>query len=245
MNSIKTIRTAVLACCMATSAAAQGSWDSRATFYLFGAETTTGITTPAGSVETELSFGDALDNLDFAFMGAFETHNGRWGGFVDFMYYDLSFGSTTPGPAFSGANTSLEMNIVTIAGLYRVFEDEKTKVDIAAGLRWYDVDSTIELLPGLAAGRSFAASRDWTDPIIGVRARHAFDERWSGTVYLDYGGFSSDSETWQFLLVANYAINDMWELHGGYRYISFDNTEGGVNLYVSQSGPVFGATVRF
>jgi hypothetical protein len=38
-----------------------------------------------------------------------------------------------------------------------------------------------------------------------------------GRSFFDYGGFSSDSETWQSLITADYTLNDTWILRGGYR----------------------------
>ncbi|WP_282022447.1 hypothetical protein [Ruegeria faecimaris] len=40
-------------------------------------------------------FGDALENLDFAYMGAFAASNGKWSFLTDYMYTDLSFGNET------------------------------------------------------------------------------------------------------------------------------------------------------
>ncbi|WP_172297351.1 porin family protein [Pseudoruegeria sp. HB172150] len=238
---------AVLISCAGAASAQQTDWDFSASIYLFGAGTTTSIDSPAGSVETELSFGDALENLDFAFMGAFEAHNGRWGAFVDFMYYDLAFDADISGPNFARSETSLEMTAVTAAGLYRAYEGAVVTLDLVAGFRWFDIDSAVELTPagGAAVPVSFGAGSDWIDPIIGARARFAFDRNWSATVYADYGGFSGDSETWQVLVTADYTINERWTLRGGYRHISFDHDIGDSNLHIEQSGPVLGVTFQF
>ena len=40
---------------------------------------------------------------------------------------------------------------------------------------------------------------DWVDPVIGARARFVFSEKWTGTGFIDYGGFRNGSETWQVL----------------------------------------------
>ena len=227
------------------AAAQQGAWNYSASGYLFMAETDTAIDTPAFSGEATLSFSDALDNLDFAFMGAFEAHNGQWGGAIDLMYLDLSFGDDTPGPLFSGVDTDLEMTIVTAVGFYRVFEDRQTAVDLSAGLRWTEVDTTLDFRPGVAAGRSLSSSVDWVDPIIGGRVRHQLTENWGLTGLADWGGFASDSETYQVLLTADYAINESWVIRGGYRYISFEYEDGDTTLNIDQSGPIVGVTYRF
>ena len=247
MNT-KALGLSIVGLLSASSALAQqGAWEYSATFYLFMAETDTSISTPSRSVETTLSFSDALDNLDFAFMGVFEAHNGQWGGAIDVMHLDLSFGTDTPGPVFSRANTDLEMNVVTAVGFYRVYEDQQTAVDLGAGLRWTEVDTGINLVPaaGPGPGPSVSDSVDWVDPIIGGRVRHQFSERWGVTGLVDWGGFNSDSETYQFLLTADYAINENWVVRGGYRYMSFENDDDGVNLDIDQSGPILGITYRF
>lgn len=70
---------AALSASMATAASAQQSdWSYEATIYLFMPETETSLGTPMGTLDGTLSFSDALENLDFAFMGAFSATNGRW-----------------------------------------------------------------------------------------------------------------------------------------------------------------------
>ena len=225
------------------AAHAQGSdWDYEATIYLFAPETTQAITTPARKVEGTLSFSDALENLDFAFMGAFGASNGRWSFLADYQYYDLSFGSSTSGPAFSSLETDLEMQVLNGYIAYRVQDSPSVQVDLAGGFRWFSIDTAMALTPG---GPSSQVDDNWIDPVIGIRAFVPFSDRWSGTAFFDYGGFSSDSETWQALLTANYEINDNWLLRGGYRYISIDHDVENANFQLTQSGLIFGATYRF
>jgi opacity protein-like surface antigen len=70
-------------------------------------------------------------------------------------------------------------------------------------------------------------------------------EKLSGTVFADYGGFRSGSESWQTLLTLDYNINENWVARAGYRYISIDHTLNGKDFSFSQSGPILGATYRF
>ncbi|WP_253285072.1 hypothetical protein [Ruegeria sp. HKCCD6119] len=98
---------ATLSASAATTAAAQQSdWSYEATIYLFMPETETSLSTPMGTLDGTLSFSDALENLDFAFMGAFSATDGRWLILADYNYTDLSFSNSTPGPASSGLETS-------------------------------------------------------------------------------------------------------------------------------------------
>jgi opacity protein-like surface antigen len=216
-------------------------WKYSASIYLWAGETNVGI----GGVESTLSFSDALDNLDAAFMGNFIANNGRWGIIADYIITDLSFGNTTPGPAFSGLNTSLKTQIFNGYATYRAYQNPKVTIDLAAGIRWFNTSTDLTLLPGLLPGGTTSVDEDWIDPVIGIRARFEMTEKLSGTVFADYGGFRSGSESWQTLLTLDYNINENWVVRGGYRYISIDHTLNGKDFSFEQSGPILGATYRF
>ncbi|WP_420584828.1 porin family protein [Ruegeria sp.] len=228
-----------------TASAQQSGWKYEATFYLFMPETETSIETPRGTVEGTLSFSDALENLDFAFMGAFAATNGQWSVLFDYNYTNLSFGNTLGGPAGGSLETSVKTQFATAMLGYRVRQNPSAVVDLAAGLRWYSTDTGFTLTPGMAPVQNFGADESWVDPVVGLRARFDLSSRWSSTAYLDYGGFRSGSQTWQVLVTADYALNDRWLLRGGYRYISFDHDINGSEYEFSQSGPMIGATYRF
>lgn len=225
-------------------AAQQGDWEYDVSVYLFMPETSTAISTPASTIESELSFSDAVSNLDFAFMGAFGASNGRWSFLADYMYTDLSFGNPPPGPVFSSIDTTMTTQILSGYAAYRVYEDSSAQIDLAAGFRWFKVKSSMTLQP-VPPGRTNSVDSSWVDPVIGLRARYEFSERWTGTAFFDYGGFESGEKTWQALLTADYAINDNWVIRGGYRYITVDHAIGANSLSLTQSGPIFGATYRF
>ncbi|WP_233270485.1 porin family protein [Chachezhania sediminis] len=247
MHAAKVI---VLGACIAvpvpSPARAQSSgWTYEGTLYLFMPRTETTLATPSRTFDSSLSFSDALANLDFAFMGAFAAENGKFSILADYLYNDLSFGNTTPGPAFSGLDTSVKTQILNGYVAYRVHDSAKVAIDVAGGFRWFDARASMTLQPGAAPGRAASVSSSWTDPVVGARARFKLSDTWSSTAFADYGGFSSDSETWQALLTFDYALTDKWLLRGGYRHISVDHTDNGTRFEFSQSGPVLGAVYRF
>lgn len=241
-NTCKQLVLSTVLAVSALPALAQDSdWKFAASIYLFTPETKI----ETGGMEAKLSFKDALDNLDMAFMGAFEANNGRWGVLADYMLTDLSFGTATPGPAFSGLNTAMKTQIFNAYGTYRVRNDQAATIDLAAGFRWFNTRTDLTLLPGALPGGTTRVDESWVDPVVGVRAQFKMSEKWSGTAFADYGGFSSDSETWQVLLTANYEINENWVARLGYRHISVDHDINGSPFSFDQSGPIFGATYRF
>jgi opacity protein-like surface antigen len=236
----------VFAACAPISALAQQSdWSYQATIYLFTPETNVSSETANGTLEGTLSFSDALENLDLAFMGTFAATNGQWSILADYNYTDLSFSNSAPTSNSSGLETSLTTQFLSGFLGYRVLTTEKSIVDLAAGFRWFKTETDLTVLPGTAPGRSVNVNESWTDPLIGIRARFDLADRWSGTAFFDYGGFRSGSETWQVLLTADYEINDRWMIRGGYRYISFEHDIDGNEFKFDQSGPLIGATYRF
>ncbi len=247
MNRLPTWTAAILSLAVsALPVAAQSSdWNYEATIYLFMPETKTSLDSPNGNIDATLSFSDALSKLDLAFMGALAASNGRWSLLTDYNYTKLSIDNDLSGPAFSGVETSLKTQFLSGYVGYRVYEDPTLKLDLAGGFRWFNTETEFTLSPGALPGTTSTVDASWTDPVIGLRARYAISDRWSGTAFLDYGGFRSGSETWQILLTADYAINDRWMIRGGYRHISFDHEVNGNDFDFSQSGLLIGATYAF
>ncbi len=225
-----------------SAAVAQDSgWSFFGSFYIYGADTDTTI----GPLESELSFSDALENLDLALMGTFEARKGRWSLIADYMLTDLSFDGETPGQVFSGAETSLKTQFFTGYAAYTAYQDQSVAVDVGGGFRWFDTSSTITLVGGPTPAPSSSMSDDWFTPLIAARIRYQINDRWSAVALADYGGFRSDRETAQFLATVGYAISPSWNLRAGYRYIMVDNDEGQNRFKLSQSGPVVGVTYSF
>ncbi|MBJ6371871.1 porin family protein [Sedimentitalea arenosa] len=223
------------------STALAEDWSFAASVYLFTPETETTV----GDVGSTLSFKEALENLDAAFMGTFEARRGRWSLVGDYMLTDLSFGNSVSNPNFDTVNTTAKTEFFSGYATYRVYQESTASVDLAAGFRWFKTDTELVALSGGTDVARAGASDSWVDPVIGLRAEFALTDRWSGLFFADYGGFSSDSETWQVLVTANYALSEKWMLRAGYRQISVDHDINGRGFTFEQSGPIFGAVFSF
>ena len=105
-----------------------------------------------GTLDGTLSFSDALDNLDFAFMGAFSATNGRWSVLFDYNYTDLSFSDNAPGPANAELDTSVETQFATAMLGYRIRQDPAVNLDLLGGFRWYSTETDFTLTPGTMPG---------------------------------------------------------------------------------------------
>jgi hypothetical protein len=209
---------------------------------------TTGIAAqaPTGqTVEAELSFSDALEDLEFAFMGAFEARRGNFSLLADALYFRLSPTNTTPGPLANEVRMQSQMTVLSGYAAYRVYQEPGFAVDLAAGLRWAKLDNDVRIAGGLLDGTTFTAADDWVDPVLGIRLTGRLSDRVSASLFADYGRFRSDSTTWQTVLTLGYAVTDNWTLRGGYRYMEFDREINGRDFTLDQSGIVLGATYSF
>ena len=130
----------------------------------------------------------------------------------------------------------------SVAGYYRALEGQTT-LDALAGIRYnnvsWNVDASLTspLLPGTVLSQNFSQNYGWVDPIVGVRVRHGFDERWSVVGYADIGGSGAGSNlTWQILGGVNYAFRPDVIGKLGYRYSSIYYRSSGFSYDVATSG---------
>ena len=240
-----------------STAAEQGGWTFEVTPYLFAA----GLNGTAGArgieADVDASFSDIWDNLDIGLMGLFEARNGPWIVTFDALYFEVSdqASKTVTGPfgqvTVKGAlDVSSSVTVLQPSLWYRVL-DERTKVDLGAGLRYtrvsLDLDVKIATVPGIVfpdGRRSFSGSESWMDLVVGARVKHPISDRWSLTGYADLGGGGS-SQTYQLVAGADWALNDRFTARAGYRYAYWDYEDGGTVWDMSASGPYLGLGITF
>jgi opacity protein-like surface antigen len=242
------IAIATAACVLLASAASAEDlhWKYSLTAYIWATDIGISAETPTGeTVEAELSFSDALKDLDFAFSAIFEARKGKWSLFTDGSYIKLSPTNSTPGPLTESVTDQTQATVISGYAAYRAFEHPSFAVDLAGGFRWANLDSDISTSGGTIGDTEFNSSDAWVDPLIGVRLSTQISKKVSATLFADYGGFSSESTTWQTLVSVDYALNHHWTLLGGYRYMEFDREIDGRDFSMDQSGLVLGATYNF
>lgn len=224
--------------------AEDNDWDFSVAVYGWLIDTGIEVGTPSGTVSAELSFKDALENLDMVFMGTFEAWNGPWGVILDYNYMNLTFNSAGP-VGFSSATVGTKMSLMNSYLGYRILEEQNMSVDLAGGFRWFSLDNDVTLNPAAGPAVVESVGDDWVDPVVGARVAYRFSDKWSGILFADYGGFSSDSESWQLLATVGYDINDRWSLQGGYRYLELNREINGLDTSIDLSGLILGARYKF
>lgn len=221
-------------------------WEKGVTLYGWVPGLDTTIATPRGNFSSSPSGSDVLSDLDMVFMGTFEVGKGRWRFIKDIIYVDLSDTQSTPfGTLFSSGTTEIKAWAVSGYVSYRVFESSTATYEIAGGVRYFDLDTTVKLSQGVLPPESSKLDANWIDPVIGVRGNWKFSDKWSATAVADLGGFSGSSQTWQVLGTLNYNFNDKWAGRFGYRHMDISKTIDGSDVDVGLSGPIFGVTYRF
>jgi hypothetical protein len=268
MKHLKTIA-AILAIAatgmLSNHAAAQsGEWKFNAILYAYLPTIGGSLAVPFNSSgpTIDVDADKLLSNLEFAFMGTLDAHNGRWGMFTDVLYLDVSGDQSgtrdfTIGrrglPASVSGDLSLSLKgwLWTVAGEYRLVSDKAWVVDGLAGARLFGIKPEIDYslsgdVSGLPIpGRSGSTSEkvnNW-DGVVGVKGQYRFGDRneWSIPFYADVGTGESHL-TWQAAAGVGYSFK--WgDVLAMWRYISYDFKSGSPIEDLTFNGPMLG--VRF
>lgn len=202
---------------------------------------------PLPAADINLHFRDVLKELNGALMASAEMQIERWSFLVDAQFSQVTTGGNLPGPFFSALKLRSQTTTLQGSVFHRVYEDTVFALDVGGGVRFWNLDTKLEILPGLAKLRiDHSQSQMWADPIIDARLGVTLGGPWSLTVAGDIGGFVAGSRlTWQGLGSVNYAWNENLTLKAGYRALHVDYRNGGFSYDVTQHGPAVAATYRF
>jgi hypothetical protein len=219
-------------------------WRGTVSLWMAGVDGSAKLPVVNSNVDFSAGFSDLLDSLDFAFMGELEVRKGRWGGFTDLVFMDLSdsvsgtqsFNLSGPGgivtlPAGVGVNTdaALRGGAWTLAGTYTAIEKPGFELLVIGGFRYLAFDTTVDweatgnigLLPPIArAGRATTQLEYW-DAIAGMRGRVGLGEsKWFVPYYADVGAGNSEL-TWQASAGIGYSFG-RGEVTALYRHVEYE-----------------------
>ncbi len=195
---------------------------------------------------------DILEALDLGGMIHAEVrHSSGFGVIVDYAFMDLS--SESSGPLLPGTTIKGDVFQGTLEayGSYR-FDLSDHKLDLYAGIRWWDIDVEVSRRGAPGPGELFDGGDDWVDPVIGTRWVAEWWPGWRISLAGDLGGFGAASDFSANAQVL--AIYDAWENVSfalGYRVLSvdYDNDEGGTPGFFAYDtvthGPMAGVLLRF
>ena len=174
-----TVRHAILvtALCMGglaspqASAASGGDWEWMVAPYVWFPTIGTDLqrtAPPAGGISTDNEFDDVLDKLDGAFLFHAEGQNEQWGIVHRFRVPGTCWSDDRP--RFH-TETDLDARLFELAGVWSPGEGRYQGLDVFAGLRYIDVDLTVQFDPvnPLFNTTSFDGGGSFNDLMIGAR----------------------------------------------------------------------------
>lgn len=206
---------------------------------------------PPGTGDINVSFGDILSHLGFAFMGMGDVRYDRIGAIADINYVRISSSKDVQIanlPTVQG-DTTVKTLMATFASYYRVYSGHAGSLDLVAGMRvnHLGVDITLSDPSGhIDTTINRNISRTPIDPIFGLRGIVNLTDKWSLTGYGDVGG-AGNSQVYQLLGGVNYAWNRHWASNLAFRYYVFNVNANREDLayHIAVSGPLLGVTYRF
>lgn len=237
----------------AEESSTSNDWDYSLAIYLWGSDVSG--RTATGS-EVDVSFNDLFDNLNAAFMGAFEARNDKWLVLTDLIYVDVKADTTVKAdiPIDSidiklkgDADLDLTSTVFQLAGGYNLHSDDRSRIDLIAGARYLDLDldATIKLSAGPVTSKpiKIGESEQVWDGIVGVKGRYSLGQRWAIPYYVDVGTGQSEF-TWQAMAGVSYSATKWLNIALAYRHLSWE-IDGDAIDNINFSGPGLGAVFRF
>ena len=248
MNARSTALLGLLAA-TAPNIAAANEWEHTAVVYMIGAsiDGTAGVGPVEGDVD--ISFSDILDNLEFGGMAAYRADNGPFAVVADLIYMDLETDKNGLGPfGRTSANVELDQLIAELDASIAVTD----RLDAYAGLRYWDVDSTVTVVGGGPLGQTINGSlgEDWVDLLYGLRYALPLGEKWTFIVRGDVAPMGTGSDfSWHSSAFANWRLGEHASVVIGFRWLDVDYDDGeGVDRFlmdVGQGGPTVGFAWTF
>jgi hypothetical protein len=191
-------------------------------------------------VEVNVNPSQIFDNLQFGAMGYFEARKARWAVGIDAVY--MALGTDVDQPS---ANVDFNQGAYAFTGVRELNE----KVDLVFGARWNVLQGKLDFKGPILQG-TFEATKQWVDPIVGLKLKQSLGGKWHFTMQGDIGGFGAGSDfAWQLFPVVGVDVGKRSTLGVGYRVIGMDyRTGSGNQLFkydVITQAFVLGAALHF
>ena len=188
------------------------------------------VTVQGHKANVGLSFGDIVDHTDIGFQTYAELRKEKFGFYAQPNYLKLSASGSANGVK---ADLDSQLWIVEAGGFYQVGKwgaERPLTIEALAGVRYWNLHDNVTVTePGPVVVK--AANTDWLiDPLVGLRARKNWTEKFFTTVQADVGGFgvSSDSSdfTWQVVPLVGYEFNKWFSVAAGYCALGLQERKG-------------------
>jgi len=190
---------------------------------------------PLPSVELDASFGDIVKDINLGFMSTAELRKGKFGIFADVVWSDLT---TDPAPFLRINSTSV---MATIAGAYRVLEQERGWLDLIVGARGWYIDTGLNVGP---LGGLIGHSEGWVDAIGGLRTRINLGKGFHATAFT-LGGGGASKYVVDLTGTLGYTFTNHLSTFVGYRFVKVNYEENNFLWDMQYQGPILGGGYKF
>ena len=234
----------------AFSAGTQESWEFHLAPYAWLAGQSGKVATlpglPPADVDIDF-YDDILGNLNGALMLVGQARKGPFGISADIAYTDIESDSALRGDYFTTLTSQTTSWMISLAGFYRLFENDRFHVDGLGGARYWSVDSQLALSGGPLGSYSVGERESWVDPVIGVKGMSKLgDTRFFLSGFAMIGGFGVSSDfMWDANINLGYQWTETFSTTIGYRYLNVDYENDDFLYDVSQDGILLGLSWRF
>ena len=231
------------------TAGAAGEWHFTVTPYLWFP----GVHGTAGAFNRDVgvhaSVWDVLSHLRFGLMGTAEARRGPIVLPLDVFWVRLRDDGADPFPNLSARTADFKAGLFILTpkvGL-RLVNEEKVKLDVLAGFRYWHFSQRVKFNPS-PLGLDFSRSQDLVDPVVGTRIETALSKKFVLNLAGDVGGWGTGSTLeYQLVGLLGYRIKENWTVQAGYRYLSLDWERGGSRpaiFDVAISGVAIGVSIN-
>ena len=197
------------------------------------------------SVPVDANPGDIFSKLKMAAMIYLEAKTSKWAITSDLVYMNLKQ-EITPGTLFNSGEVSAKEFIWEPAGLYRIVPFWEVGLGGRLTTLSTDIDARRNVFPAGTEEVAASGSKTWMDPIIITRLSAEIKQKWLFQFRGDIGGFGIGSDlTWQLQAYAGYRFGKVFQLTGGYRYLSVDYDKGADAERFVFNMASFGPVLRF
>ena len=205
----------------------------------------TSTVAPLPPLDIDASFGDILDNANFAMSLHTEFWFDKWGFVIDPTYIDLEMDIELPEGIpvpLSAPGVDVTIWIVEVWAGYRATENW----DLIGGARYQDQDISMSGLPSPPLPVDSAdAGDDWTDWFIGFRFHSDIGDKWMFALRSDVTIAGDSDSGFNLSMFFNRRIGDSMAVNLGYRYMENDFESSAYGWDATQTGPVLGYTWAF
>lgn len=188
--------------------------------------------TAANGESLEIDKKQIINNLKGAVMLVLGARKNEWSFYLDTVYFNMEgtdHASAQAAGLPGNPNLGLDLDItvkgwfMTGYGTYAVVDNSRTRLELGAGLRFYNEE--LEYTADINRASS-SAKYKWNlwDGVVAARGFTNLTDRWYASYYADASKGGTDL-TYQLAGALNYRF-DKFTVVGGYRYVKWKFDEG-------------------